>query len=108
MSIQAIIVNYNAGETLAHCVQALLNGTQKTNITVIDNASSDRSAENLQNLRAIATFYRPKMLCQTLTFVCTFRLVSTVFAGQGVEKNGTYRFSPPQKNSPSLQVGAFE
>ncbi len=50
MSVQTIIVNYNAGETLKQCVQALLNSTQKTSITLVDNASSDRSAENLQNL----------------------------------------------------------
>ncbi len=50
MSIAAIIVNYNAGETLQQCVQALLKSTLRTKVTVIDNASSDRSAENLRNL----------------------------------------------------------
>ena len=50
MSIETIIVNYNAGETLKQCVQALLESTQQTSITLVDNASSDRSAENLQNL----------------------------------------------------------
>ena len=50
MSIETIIVNYNAGETLKQCVQALLDSTQHTSISLVDNASSDRSAENLQNL----------------------------------------------------------
>lgn len=50
MTIAAIIVNYNAGETLQRCVNALLKNTEHTNLTVIDNASSDGSAENLRNL----------------------------------------------------------
>jgi hypothetical protein len=50
MSIATIIVNYNAGEVLQQCVQALLKSTAHTKVTVVDNASSDRSAENLRNL----------------------------------------------------------
>jgi len=50
MSIATIIVNYNAGEVLQQCVQALLKSTEHTKVTVVDNASSDRSAENLRNL----------------------------------------------------------
>lgn len=50
MSIATIIVNYNAGETLQQCVLALLQSTVSTKVTVVDNASSDRSAENLRNL----------------------------------------------------------
>ena len=50
MSIATIIVNYNAGELLQQCVQALLKSTEHTKVTVVDNASSDRSAENLRNL----------------------------------------------------------
>ena len=50
MSIATIIVNYNAGETLQHCVGALLNGTEDTTLTLVDNASHDRSAEDLQQL----------------------------------------------------------
>ena len=50
MSIAAIIVNYNAGETLAACVNAAMRSTGVTQVTVVDNASSDRSAENLHNL----------------------------------------------------------
>lgn len=50
MSIATIIVNYNAGEMLQQCVLALLKSTEHTKVTVVDNASSDRSAENLRNL----------------------------------------------------------
>jgi GT2 family glycosyltransferase len=50
MSISTIIINYNAGQTLQRCVNALLKSEQHTRITVVDNASSDRSAENLRNL----------------------------------------------------------
>jgi GT2 family glycosyltransferase len=50
MSIATIIVNYNAGEMLQKCVQALQKSTKYTKVTVVDNASSDRSAENLRNL----------------------------------------------------------
>ena len=52
MSIETIIVNYNAGNTLQKCVQALLDSNQKTSITVIDNDSSDHSAENLRDVYA--------------------------------------------------------
>ena len=48
MTVAAIIVNYNAGETLHECVQALLNSSVHTRVTVVDNASSDKSAENLR------------------------------------------------------------
>ena len=50
MSIAAIIVNYNAGETLAFCVKSLLKNTEANRVTVVDNASSDRSAEELNKL----------------------------------------------------------
>ncbi len=50
MSIATIIVNYNAGEMLQQCVLALIKSTEHSKITVVDNASSDRSAENLHNL----------------------------------------------------------
>ena len=50
MTVSTIIVNYNAGETLLHCVKALLTSTVQTKVTVIDNASSDGSAENLNQL----------------------------------------------------------
>ena len=47
MTVAAIIVNYNAGETLQKCVAALLKSNVQTRVTVVDNASSDKSAENL-------------------------------------------------------------
>ncbi len=49
MTIATIIVNYNAGGTLQQCVSAVLKSTEPTTITVVDNASSDHSAENLQS-----------------------------------------------------------
>jgi GT2 family glycosyltransferase len=49
MTIDTIIVNFNAGETLQQCVKALLKSTELTEITVVDNASSDGSAVNLQS-----------------------------------------------------------
>lgn len=63
MSIAAIIVNYNAGETLAACVNAAMKSTGVTQITVVDNASSDQSAENLNNLygnqRMVSFLFNP-------------------------------------------------
>ena len=50
MSIETIIVNYNAGETLQKCVQALLDGNEASSVTIVDNASSDHSAENLRDI----------------------------------------------------------
>jgi GT2 family glycosyltransferase len=50
VSIAAIIVNFNAGELLQQCVSALRRSTVHTSITIVDNASSDSSAENLRNL----------------------------------------------------------
>ena len=43
MSVATIIVNYNAGETLQECVAALLNSNVHTRVTVVDNASNDKS-----------------------------------------------------------------
>lgn len=48
MTVDTIIVNYNAGETLRDCVSALLKSQLKSKITVFDNASADKSAENLR------------------------------------------------------------
>lgn len=50
MSIATIIVNFNAGETLQQCVNAVLRSTEHSSVTVVDNASTDRSAQNLRNL----------------------------------------------------------
>ena len=49
MTVATIIVNYNAGETLQQCVTALLKSKVRTQVTVVDNASSDKSAENLSS-----------------------------------------------------------
>lgn len=50
MSIDTIIVNYNAGKALQQCVNALMASTEHTKVIVVDNASDDRSAQNLHNL----------------------------------------------------------
>ncbi len=50
MTVATIIVNYNAGETLLHCVTALLKSNVQTSLTVVDNASSDGSAETVRSL----------------------------------------------------------
>ena len=47
MTVETIIVNYNAGEVLQQCLSALLKSQVQTKITVVDNASSDKSAESL-------------------------------------------------------------
>ena len=66
MSIAAIIVNYNAGEVLQQSVNALLNSTEHIKLTVVDNASSDNSAQNLQNLlgnrQGIEFLFNPRNL----------------------------------------------
>jgi len=49
MTVATIIVNFNAGETLHLCVRALLNSGVHTEVTVIDNASSDGSAQSLHD-----------------------------------------------------------
>jgi GT2 family glycosyltransferase len=49
-AIQVIIVNFNAGETLTRCIQSVLSSREKVNIRVIDNASADGSAEQIQSL----------------------------------------------------------
>jgi len=48
MTVATIIVNYNAGETLQLCFKALRKSLLPTEITLVDNASSDGSAEILQ------------------------------------------------------------
>ena len=48
MSIATIIVNFNAGDTLKLCIDALLESSVQTDITVVDNASSDGSAQGLR------------------------------------------------------------
>jgi GT2 family glycosyltransferase len=50
VSVTAIIVNFNAGDLLQQCVNALRNSTVFSSITIIDNASNDGSAEQLRNM----------------------------------------------------------
>ena len=50
MSITAIVVNFNAGKSLHRCVAALVASTVRPLIMVVDNASSDGSAEQLRGL----------------------------------------------------------
>jgi GT2 family glycosyltransferase len=49
-SIHVIIVNFNAGETLGRCVQSVLSSGEEASITVIDNASTDGSAGEIESL----------------------------------------------------------
>ena len=44
-SIRVIIVNYNARETIARCIESVLTSGQSIKITVYDNASSDGSVD---------------------------------------------------------------
>lgn len=48
--ISTIIVNYNAGEFLRSCVDSLLNCPLKTEVIVVDNASTDYSLDALAGL----------------------------------------------------------
>jgi GT2 family glycosyltransferase len=50
MTVETIIVNYNAGGTLLRCVTAVLKSSVPTTVTVVDNASSDGSAETVRSL----------------------------------------------------------
>ena len=50
MTVETIIVNYNAGETLLHCVTAVLKSNVQTRVTVVDNASGDGSAQTVRSL----------------------------------------------------------
>lgn len=50
--VNAVVVNYNAGERLLECVHALLGEQQFGEIWIVDNASSDGS---LQAITALAT-----------------------------------------------------
>ena len=50
MSVTAIVINFNAGASLQRCIAALTNSTVKPAIHVIDNASTDGSAQQLRGL----------------------------------------------------------
>lgn len=47
MSITALVINYNAGQVLQRCVQSLIDSSILVNIMVVDNASTDQSAQKL-------------------------------------------------------------
>ena len=48
-AIRVIIVNYNAGEIIIHCIQSVLASTERVDITVYDNASSDSSMSQVRS-----------------------------------------------------------
>ena len=50
MSITALVINFNAGPALQRCVQSLVDSTIQPQIVVVDNASTDGSAEHLRDL----------------------------------------------------------
>ncbi len=50
MSITAVVINFNAGKALHRCVAALVGSAVRPSILVVDNASSDGSAEQLRRL----------------------------------------------------------
>jgi GT2 family glycosyltransferase len=45
-----LIVNYNAGDALARCVESVLSQGRGISVTVVDNASEDGSANRLRDL----------------------------------------------------------
>lgn len=49
MSTTALVINYNAGQVLQKCVQALIDSTVLVKIVVVDNASTDKSAQQLRH-----------------------------------------------------------
>ena len=48
--VATLIVNFNAGDALARCVESVLSQGCKVSVTVVDNASSDGSAQRLEEL----------------------------------------------------------
>ncbi len=59
MRVSAIVVNYNAGQELLHCVESLGRhltlGQERDEIVVIDNRSSDGSLEAVQALPEVVS-----------------------------------------------------
>jgi GT2 family glycosyltransferase len=49
-AIEVIIVNFNTGEAVSHCVRSLISQGEPVIVTVIDNASTDGSHERLRSL----------------------------------------------------------
>ena len=48
--VATLIVNFNAGDALARCVESVLSQGCNVSVTVVDNASSDGSAKRLDEL----------------------------------------------------------
>lgn len=48
--VAVLIVNYNAGDALAHCVESVLSQGREISVTVVDNASVDGSAKRVCDL----------------------------------------------------------
>ena len=46
--VAAIVVNFNAGEALGRCIRSVLEQDATTTVTVVDNASTDGSAERAE------------------------------------------------------------
>src|SRR3990167_5655760 len=57
--ISTIIVNYNAGELLRDCVDALLNCPLEIEIIVVDNASTDGSLDALHGMPRVQIIKNP-------------------------------------------------
>ena len=53
VALSTIIVNYNAGELLRHCVESLLLCPLEIEIIVVDNASTDGSMDSLEGLPCV-------------------------------------------------------
>ena len=49
-SLAVIIVNYNAGDALARCVESVLSQKQGAQLILVDNQSTDGSAKTVENL----------------------------------------------------------
>jgi GT2 family glycosyltransferase len=60
--ISTIIVNYNAGELLRGCIDALLNCPLEIEIIVVDNASADDSLDALRGLPCVQLVKNPSNL----------------------------------------------
>ena len=58
-TISTIIVNYNAGPLLRKCVDSLLVCPLDIEIIVVDNASSDASLNELQDLSQVCVIRNP-------------------------------------------------
>jgi GT2 family glycosyltransferase len=58
-TLSTIIVNYNAGPLLRKCVDSLLACLLDIEIIVVDNASSDASLDELQDLSQVCVIRNP-------------------------------------------------